>query len=1122
MLGSDFNHPIKVGVLPPNLLYLNVGSTFNFSIEIDVLPPKLVKLVFGFRFNSVIARNALPSSIESIHFDSDYNQPMENIGLPKSLRKLRFGWEYNSAIPPNMLPHSLTKLKFGYQYNQPLVPGSLPPSLRRLMFGARFNQPMVAGTLPSSLTELIVDGNITNLGNDQGVLPPGIRCLRLAMNFNQQLTLPPKLTDLTFGYQFDRPIHIDALPPTLVNLTFGSDFNQPLVPGSLPSSLRSITFNAHYSHVLAPGTMPTSLTSITIELSHFNCYVDLFPSIPSAARVCLVSHSYDFEKLSQLGKLYRHPDVLNYVVKGVTHDISLRILDEKYTLVLRPDLVGGLRSTDIVFKTSTGSNSNRSSKSDTNSDGDVEASEVEKITTLFNDLSSVVKKNRIVDRDGFKRFHFLTGPLGDRLFNLFDIKKTGMMTLEEFQMSLAVCGKGTEKEKALLIFKFLDIDDDEIITKEELSVLSLVTLESNSPKMPAPRPAAAEETQADNPIVASLVEMGFTRAKAHQAIKATENGTKGQGSSPMEVITSWILQNESSPDIGTTPDVQQQQQQVSPRQVVSVKPDQKTMDELTAGLAVSTILGTFEALFDTIDKDKTGKIKLTQYKKWSQASKKPQELDTLIKPITGLFVRALTWKQQGGDLASISSSSDSISEKTEEKTTAQPPETSAKDLKRFSSVSSIDTSKTRTPPPPPKKEASLAKLDKKAEPAPVSPREDPKANKLATSGEHDSFSDFSDSDDEVIKPAIQVVIREKPIEPITKEPSLVDFTPDIIKPERAQTLRIRGSRPSSSRASLTGAFGTLHPSSQAQQLYAAITPTTTSATAASTSSTSSTSAPPAAHPAVLATQTSASTTANNTPDYISDSSSTISTANAGTPFKTMPAGLESMKLCVKYLEQGDFAESRTHLDQCIQQININRIRNDIIFCVGYRVALALLEEIQLLDQQYKASDNEQERTTLITRLGILSRYLVGLPLQSQHRIVCANMAVRYNLEARNYGIASKTIDLLLQQQQHIVSSEDRTRLEAQQATCQENHNTNHSLPIYSCPACKATSSPIADDRVLPSACSCNQPYRFCFSKFEPIKEQDHLACDYCHSITTTSNKASPCTMCTIGQVDIRS
>lgn len=79
-------------------------------------------------------------------------------------------------------------------------------------------------------------------------------------------TLPPALTHLTFGRDFDQPLGVGVLPAGLLQLTFGDCFDQPLGVGVLPASLLQLTFGADskFNRSLCVGVLPTSLEHLRV------------------------------------------------------------------------------------------------------------------------------------------------------------------------------------------------------------------------------------------------------------------------------------------------------------------------------------------------------------------------------------------------------------------------------------------------------------------------------------------------------------------------------------------------------------------------------------------------------------------------------------------------------------------------------------------------------------------------------------------------------------------------------------------------------------------------------------------------------------------------------------------
>jgi hypothetical protein len=87
----------------------------------------------------------------------------------------------------------------------------------------------------------------------------------------ENCTWPQRLTHLTFGHWFNRPV--DRLPASLTHLTFGVHFNQPV--DRLPASLTHLTFGDNFNQPV--DRLPASLTHLTFGYD-FNQPVDRLPA----------------------------------------------------------------------------------------------------------------------------------------------------------------------------------------------------------------------------------------------------------------------------------------------------------------------------------------------------------------------------------------------------------------------------------------------------------------------------------------------------------------------------------------------------------------------------------------------------------------------------------------------------------------------------------------------------------------------------------------------------------------------------------------------------------------------------------------------------------------------------
>eukprot|EP01136_Pigoraptor_vietnamica_P021636 Opistho-1_new@71988 len=82
---------------------------------------------------------------------------------------------------------------------------------------------------------------------------------------------------------------------------------------------------------------------------------------------------------------------------------------------------------------------------------------------------------KTVDKEAFLQYFPLPGMLGERLFAVFDRKKNQSINFEEFVCGLSLCFRGTEEEKARVIFEMFNLAENGDLSKEEM-----VTMLNNS------------------------------------------------------------------------------------------------------------------------------------------------------------------------------------------------------------------------------------------------------------------------------------------------------------------------------------------------------------------------------------------------------------------------------------------------------------------------------------------------------------------------------------------------------------------------------------------------------------------------------------------------------------------
>jgi len=73
-----------------------------------------------------------------------------------------------------------------------------------------------------------------------------------------------------------------------------------------------------------------------------------------------------------------------------------------------------------------------------------------------------------VDKTTFLKYFPLPGMMGERLFSVFDRDNSGAIDFQEFLTGMGLIYRGTLEEKRRFLFEMYDLDDDGVVTREEL------------------------------------------------------------------------------------------------------------------------------------------------------------------------------------------------------------------------------------------------------------------------------------------------------------------------------------------------------------------------------------------------------------------------------------------------------------------------------------------------------------------------------------------------------------------------------------------------------------------------------------------------------------------------------
>jgi len=122
------------------------------------------------------------------------------------------------------------------------------------------------------------------------------------------------------------------------------------------------------------------------------------------------------------------------------------------------------------------------------------------------------------------------------------------------------------------------------------------------------------------------------------------------------------------------------------------------------------------------------------------------------------------------------------------------------------------------------------------------------------------------------------------------------------------------------------------------------------------------------------------------------------------------------------------------------------------------------------------------------------------------------MGVKTNMEAGNYGIASKLIEMLLP-----LNLVDKGSLEHQLLICKENHSKDF-VRDHNCIQCN--NQIFSGSGKCPN---CSTPIIICHQSLRAITEETYLNCEYCHANLSNqeSNEQNLCSFCNCGMSTLK-
>jgi hypothetical protein len=145
-------------------------------------------------------------------------------------------------------------------------------------------------------------------------------------------------------------------------------------------------------------------------------------------------------------------------------------------------------------------------------------------------------------------------------------------------------------------------------------------------------------------------------------------------------------------------------------------------------------------------------------------------------------------------------------------------------------------------------------------------------------------------------------------------------------------------------------------------------------------------------------------------------------------------------------------------------------------------ALSPLSSPSSSTQSAASSTNSAPLTPqIIAHIAMLTKFLADIPLLPRHRLICYRMAIKWNMEAKNYGVAAALIRTLLKKK--IL---DKAELEKKLKVCEQHQFKDDNpippttklcykslklTPLGTYNQCKYCEAVYADDVLQPSVCT---------------------------------------------------
>jgi WD40 repeat protein len=197
---------------------------------------------------------------------------------------------------------------------------------------------------------------------------------------------------------------------------------------------------------------------------------------------------------------------------------------------------------------------------------------------------------------------------------------------------------------------------------------------------------------------------------------------------------------------------------------------------------------------------------------------------------------------------------------------------------------------------------------------------------------------------------------------------------------------------------------------------------------------------------------------------------------------------DALKNAMSLLESGQYRDARTRINEAINAlVNDNSEvlkKNNLLLCIRYKLLVMMLAHNQRIE-----TSNSPTQVLDLARNSFL---LAQIKVTNKHQVICRNMASKRNIQAGNYGLAAKIIQLLLPITPPQHRAEVQQRLD--QCAAQNFRNQDKELEL---------AAEKAEQELQERGETSMEflPIKFCWRTFRLItNDSQYISCSYCDAL----------------------